>query len=516
LGAFVALTAILATQHEMWRDEVRAFSVATRTTSWSDLVNHIHQEGHPIIWYAILRIGYALTDSTLVLPAAALLIAAGAAFLVLRFAPFPVWMRQLIVFGAFLGYEFSVSARNYGIGVLFMIAACVLFPGRRERPIRLGIALALLANTSVHAIMASAVLIFVWATDAFSSSGRRALLRPASIAAVLIALGGVGLALWSANPPPDLEYAFSIRELQPDRVLRVILIDPGQMLRGYHLANIAAAGEIPWGSIGLDSTWMSRAIVNVIVVGILFALWRNGVSLLAVILAICGFEVLFRLVYTGALRHEGIVAFLLISICWIAISESPPKRRRWIALALLPMIVMQAAALPFMAWQALRYPASSSKAYAKLINGNPRYRDAILTSDPDYMMEPMFYYVPNRVFMPRHRAFDYRVYFDRGKLRKFDFRLGDLIDVADSLACASGQTVLVAVGYPTFPSDSVGRGLAGYRAHFDWDPAERTRLFARGKLIGAFTQATSDENYSVFEFLPQATPGCIARRTRDG
>lgn len=98
----------------MWRDEVRAFSVATNAPSWLELFYSLHQEGHPIVWYAVLRLGYALTHSTLVLSIAALIVAWGAAFLMLRFAPFPFWIRLLAVFGAFLGYEMSVVSRNYG------------------------------------------------------------------------------------------------------------------------------------------------------------------------------------------------------------------------------------------------------------------------------------------------------------------------------------------------------------------------------------------------------------------
>ena len=111
-------------------------------------------------------------------------IAPRTAYVMLRFAPFPYWVRLLAVFGAFLGYEFSVVARNYGIGVLLMLLACTIFPERRERPIRLAVVLALLANTSVHAAIASLVLAFVWLMDFLEPSSRRALLRGRSLAAL--------------------------------------------------------------------------------------------------------------------------------------------------------------------------------------------------------------------------------------------------------------------------------------------------------------------------------------------
>ena len=120
LGAFAALIVFLSFFHEMWRDEVRAWTVATDAASWGAMFAELHHEGHPALWYIVLRAGNLITHSRLVLPVAAILIAIAAAWIILRYSPFPEWLKALAIFGGFLGYELSVSARNYGIGVLFM------------------------------------------------------------------------------------------------------------------------------------------------------------------------------------------------------------------------------------------------------------------------------------------------------------------------------------------------------------------------------------------------------------
>lgn len=513
LAAFVAFTSALATRHEMWRDEVRAFSVAIRAGSWAELFSMTHQEAHPILWYAILRMGYSATHSPLVLPVASIAIAAGAAYLILRFAPFPVWLRLLTVFGAFLGYELSVMCRNYGIGVLLMMAACVVFPTRRERPVRVGLTLALLANTSVPAALAALVLGFVWVIDIFAPHTRPTLLRPASMTALAIAVFGVAFALWSAHPPPGMLYTFSFSQLRLSEVLRVILADPGSSLSGLRLANVAAAGEIPWHRLGLGDALVARVITNVAIVSIAWSLRRTRACLAGMVLAVLGFEVFFQLVYSAALRQEGILAFLLISLCWIASSDpgsrAAPAHRWSIALGLVPLVAVQAAALPMMALREVTLPTSSSKGFAKLIDATPRYRDAILAGEPDFMMESMPYYVGNRVFMPRQGAFDYRVQFDRGLRRKLDFRLGELVDAADSLACSSGQPVLIALRRPNQLSDSAGEAPSGYSpARFLWNSSERSRLLQRGKLVFSAFNSTSGENYNVFEIGPRTDAGC--------
>jgi len=517
LGAYLVLTTTIATRHEMWRDEVRAFSVATRAASWSALASSLHQEGHPILWYAILRIAYATTHSPLVLPAVSLAIGGAAAFLVLRFAPFPLWMRLLVVFGVFLGYEYSVVARNYGIGVLLMIAACIAFPARHERPIPLALALALMANTSVHAAFASLIIAFVWLMDVFRPASRPALLRSGSILSFAIVFVGVAIALMTARASADMAFAFSLSQLEPRQLARVLISDPGQSLRGGVLqSGITAAGELPWGRIGLNPETISRILTDVAVLGVAWGLRKNKACLAGMVLAIFGFEVIFRLIYAGALRHEGILTFLLVSLTWIACTEqattAAPGERRAMALGLLPLLVTQTLALPVVARRDMMHPESSSKAFGALIRQTPRYRDAIVLGEPDYMMEAMPYYAPNQVFMPRQGEFHDRVHFDRGARRRLDLHLGDLVDIADSLSCTSGQPALLAIAYPKLLTDTTGEAHPAYGTLFRWNAAERTTLFTRGKLVSSFAGATTGENYSVFEIAPVSDSTCAGRR----
>ena len=121
--AFACLVTLLVLTHDVWRDEVRAFSVATRAASWGDMLRALGEEGHPALWYALLRMGYAVTGSPYVMPAFAAAIGIATACVILRYAPFPLSIRLLVVFGVFLAYELTVVARNYGIGVLLFLAA---------------------------------------------------------------------------------------------------------------------------------------------------------------------------------------------------------------------------------------------------------------------------------------------------------------------------------------------------------------------------------------------------------
>jgi hypothetical protein len=447
-----------------------------------------------------------------VLPVVAIAFAAAAAFLILKFAPFPLLARLLIVFGAFLAYEFSVIARNYGVAIMLMIVACILFPKRGERPLRLGLTLAIMANTSIHAAIASLVLAFVWALDVFDRPRRRAVLRGSSIAALVLVVVGVIIAVVSATPSPDIAFGAFYRSMNAGTLLRKILTDPGVSIAGSDYADIAAAGDLPWARLGIDRALMSRIVVDVALISIAWSLRKNWKCLLGMLAAIIGFSIVFRGVYTGALRHEGVLTFLLISLCWIAANEPGPEdastRRRRLALGMLPLLATQSLTLIVLVRRPFVHPESSAKAFASFIATDPRYRNAILMGEPDYNLETMPYYVTNPVYMPRQHEFHYRVYFDQGPRRQQSLSLGQLVNIADSLTCQTGRVVLLAIAYEKVMKDTAGVMHIAYRpAEFTWSQEERTRLFTRGKHVASFLDAV-EEDYYVFEIDPEKKAAC--------
>lgn len=500
LAGYAVLLGGLALTHDMWRDEVRAFSVATQAGSWSGMLADLGEDGHPAVWYVILRAGYALTHSTLVLPIAAALTGLGTAFLILRYAPFPIWLRLLPVFGVFLVHELAVVARNYGIGVLGMIGACILFRRRHDRPIPLALILALLANTSVHGAVASAVLLLLWMMDVFDSERRRAVRVLPFAAGAGVVLIGIVLALATARPPEEMAYAFRLSALGPSAIADAILIDPGAGLGGSAGANLVASGEIPWARIGLEAGVVGRILVNLAVVCALWTLRRNWRALVVLVVAITGFEILFRVVYMGALRHEALLAFLIFSVAWIAVDDSPDATRsdssRRIAAGLLPLFLLQSAALPFTAWRQATKPESMGRELARAIGRVPAHGEAILMSEPEPLMETMPYYVRNRVYMPRQREFDYRAYF--GARRQSEMSLTGLAAIADSVACAERKPVLLSIGHRRFLIADEGETVGPYGSVFRWTADEKARFMARVKPLDWFPGSTSDENFRTY------------------
>jgi hypothetical protein len=503
-GLYAALVSVLAFHHEMWRDEVRALSVAVQNPSWGTLFGELRHEGHPVVWYALLRVAYAVTHSNLVLPVIAATVGVITAWLIMKHAPYPLWIRLPALFGAFLSYALTVTARNYGIGVLLMISACIAFARRRSRPLMLGAALAIMANTSVHAALASLVLLAVWLFDLLRLEDRRALLSAQGLAAVMLVVLAVIVGLWTARPTADMAWAVSELRLAPSQILHTMAMDPGLALRGFNEADLGAVAELPWHRLvkGID---VPRIVVNLSLAWLL-VMWRKDLrSLAAIVISILVFEVFFRNVYTGSLRHEGLLLFLFFAIGWCAIVRARAEGRSEVlghsfALGLLPLFVMQSVALPIIAHRAFSYPESSSKAYAELIRASPRFKDAILMSEPDYMMESMPYYVSNRVYMPRQREFSWRVYFDTGAKRQLVMSLGRLSAIAEGVSCERKVPVLLAIASRGFDTQRAGSDTPNYKGTlFTWNEAEWERFHATSPRLANFPFASSGEMYTVHE-----------------
>ena len=58
-------------------------------------------------------------------------------------------------------------ARNYGISMLLLFVAAVLYRNREKYPLLLGFVLALLANTNVHSAVFTCLIAALWLWDTF-------------------------------------------------------------------------------------------------------------------------------------------------------------------------------------------------------------------------------------------------------------------------------------------------------------------------------------------------------------
>jgi hypothetical protein len=148
LVAYVTMLCVFVPFHEPWEDEAQAWLLSRDLSLYALLFHALRREGHPALWYLLLWIPTHLHLSYGLLNWLSAAIASTGIYILLRFAPFPFYLRALLPFTFFLGYQYAVVARSY---VLFpVLGFMVAHFYREQRPIAMAVLLALLANVSIH------------------------------------------------------------------------------------------------------------------------------------------------------------------------------------------------------------------------------------------------------------------------------------------------------------------------------------------------------------------------------
>lgn len=492
---YIALVVFTAAHHEMWRDEVRALSLAHEGTL-RDLFGELRYEGHPAVWYLLLRAGYFVTGSRLVLPALSLIVAAAAGYLLLRFAPFPWPQKILLVLGVFPLFEYSVVARNYGIGMLLILVLALLYPKRLQRPVAWGVLLALLANTSAHAaVIAVAVLLgtgwdflAAWRTHATGPAPRIQARRVWFGAAIAIAGLIAARATVSTNQLPD-EPGGMPRAQTVAHQMALAALNPGRYL--------GALLPLPTVELGdsqgpLRRSTAQAVAIDAILVLMVVGLWGEWSLLLIVLTAITGSGALFRTVYGAHMRHLGLIWFVLVLVYWelarrqrLDGAAARQHRRTWwtLAVPLTAVMVLQAVEGLRRVRQDAIWPWSSGKAVGELLQ-RPEYRDAVVMATLDYWLETLPYYTRNRLYFHNQRHFDSHVRFRSPFFG--DHSLPFLLGAADTVAMATRSPVLMLVS----DSDMVHASAAD------------SLLLSRQTIeVAALNHAITDESYHVLRLI---------------
>ena len=203
---YLAFLIFMHAHHEMWRDEVHAFSLARIAQSFGELVTGDRRyEGHPPLWFWYLRLWSFVIPEVWGLHVATVVPAVGAAVLLLRFAPFPRYLKVLLLLTYDLGFELTVTCRNYVLGWLLLCAFLVLYHPLRPRPLAMAVVLSLLGLTSVYGmVLAVGLMIFLAAENIRLRRQTPPLLvagvLPSQVVAMAIVVATLAFAAWSVEP----------------------------------------------------------------------------------------------------------------------------------------------------------------------------------------------------------------------------------------------------------------------------------------------------------------------------
>jgi len=310
IALVAALQTALILTHRPWLDEYQAIQLAVQAPDLRSLLGWLRYEGHPPLWYAILRAMAHWMDPLATLPAAALLIAIPTQAAILFASPFSRAERLLIATSEFVLFEFLTLSRSLTLGaaVFVLVIACW-----RRRWAWLGIALLPMCDFLFGALSAICVLL-KWREKSLYWPG------------VLLWLASGLVSAWTVLPAHDTLPALATNGVGRDLLSWIMYLGAlalpfqGGLHPGWNLPPFPIAGVL--GPAFLWFAWrQTRA---------------DGFHRL-LLFGFLGLTLAFSLaVYPLAIRHLMLAALLLIGLAWLRCAKGEalsPGFRLWLALA---------------------------------------------------------------------------------------------------------------------------------------------------------------------------------------
>lgn len=383
--AWTALAAALLASHEMWRDELQAWSIA-RESSWpGEVLANLRWEGHPPTWHLLLWPFTRLTREPWMLQVVALAVGSAATWLVLRHLRLPLPIRGAVVFGYFPLFEMGTIARTYGLAYLLTVAFLALRQRRSTPGWALVALLAALAGTTVLAVPLTAGLALAhWGVPAITRRDRwrHAALHVGAVAAA--AAGALALARPRGGGGPGIGGS-------------EITTETGEQLLGGPLR--AAFPVPPFEDRFWDRTWLGQELPDhrwllglLVIAVVVVAVRRSPAALVLWVVAVAG-----HLGMTAVgdlptyLRQMTLLWISLLATAWVAADDlrrdRPPsddhpaddagsgrgrEHPAVVAVVGLVALVALAGSLVAAAWAArteLRFPFSGAEAATAWIDG---------------------------------------------------------------------------------------------------------------------------------------------------
>lgn len=304
----------LITSHSYFVDEWQALQIAVESPDLRALLANLRYEGHPPLWYLLLRGLSQIVGPGHALLAASALCAVTVIFVVAYYAPWPRWVRLAVLVSEPILFEYGTVSRGYSLGVALVFVTLALWDRRRA----FWIVLALLPLVDFLLGLIAMALIALRSGE----NGRAGLWTPG----VALFASASMLAAWTVLPARDFVSVYP-----PSDAIEAMT----RWMRG--IATVMLPVQWRGGALW-DTPWVTPGTP---LLGLAFLLmaWRQTARrpveraiAVGFPLVLLGFMVF---IHTLAIRHLMLAAVMLLAVLWRqgARSEHPRELTRlWLAI----------------------------------------------------------------------------------------------------------------------------------------------------------------------------------------
>lgn len=388
-GVWLLVALFVISKHEIWLDEAQHWLLARDSHSLTDMFRNMRYEGHAPLWNLLLFVVSRITDSYVGMQILHLLFAAGSVFVVVRYAPFPLWIRLILPFTYFFGYEYTIISRNYGPAVFFVLLACVQLRSGNKKlfivPLLLGIA------TLFHAyagLVALPMLLYWYREKREHDLETHNFILPF----IPFLFAGLLAAWFSLVPSDHFLLEMNLPRYYPERFGSILLLPFTSLM---HFPELT--GDYWWNSnLFLPESNIVKAIIALLFWSLPALVLRKNRRVLYLYLS--GIAVLSVGIFCTpsgpSVRHAGMVALLFFVCLWINGGKVQTGK---LERAILGMILVVQVGACLVTWvREIGRPFSQSKNLAAFINTN--YPETKVVVYPQWMGPSIATYLGHPVY----------------------------------------------------------------------------------------------------------------------
>jgi hypothetical protein len=369
---------LVITNHELWRDELQAWRLATSSGTIGELISNTRYEGHPAIWYLALYVVSRLSSNPIAMQLLHLLVGISATFVFCKYSPFSRWQKASLSFGYFMFFEYFIVSRNYAFGVLALWGFCALRLHDPRRVVTSAVALGFLANTSAF----GAILAIAFGAWLLIETGSREQKVTAlqkigivSILALAVFFAGTQSAPPADNSPRMLTWNTAILGASLEKSLASVWKSYIPLpLNIPHFWNTNVLDELPrfnLGALVLESRDI-EAMLSLLLIGTsVLVLSRTPSIMLTYIFTTFALMFFLHTKVNHGIRHTGHLFLLLVACLWLSHGCRVVKIRfatqKLASFYTAILFIIQPLAGILCATIDLVYPFTASKAAAKFI-----------------------------------------------------------------------------------------------------------------------------------------------------
>ena len=400
MAIYFALSLIGILSHEIWLDEAQHFLIARDSKSLTALFSNMKYDGHVQLWnYLLFFITHYISSTVLAMQLFHLVIVNIAVFVFLRFAPFSLLVKILVIAGYYFLFEYSLLSRNYALGILWLFILCSIIGKPDGKMIVVGLLCFLMCLTHLFFLFAAIGIMLYYLYNSFNEKK-----FPKQFAVfVSFTLAGILLAfLQMKQIPTDNTYFHPAFQLSDAK-------NPSYSIYGlargfFPLQDIAK--EQFWDSYLFDKfVWPVKIFIASIILVYPYFIFRKNKSVLLFYYATTGLLLCFLFTtHMVANRYYGMFFIYFLVALWLGGNEGGDVfefkvGRGWLSKGFFYFILTTQVFAGIYAYtQDVSKPFSLAKSTAQYLK-NRQFNDGTIVVDgygggpsiSAYLGEPLFY-----------------------------------------------------------------------------------------------------------------------------